>query len=62
MQRVITTLASMSISEWDAATRDLRASVMPFDPGNDELCAVLTELGMKTRGPGTWTAEPTVQK
>jgi surface carbohydrate biosynthesis protein len=62
MQRVITAVASMSISEWDAATRDLRASVMPFDPGNGELCAALTELGMKTHGPGTWTAEPTVQK
>ena len=62
MQRVITTVASMSISEWDAATRDLRASVMPFDPGNGELCALLTELGIKTHGPGTWTAEPTVQK
>jgi surface carbohydrate biosynthesis protein len=62
MRRVITTVASMSIGEWDAATRDLRASVMPFDPGNGELCAALTELGMKTHGPGTWTAEPTVQK
>jgi surface carbohydrate biosynthesis protein len=62
MQRVITAVASMSISEWDAATCDLRASVMPFDPGNGELCAALTELGMKTHGPGTWTAEPTVQK
>jgi surface carbohydrate biosynthesis protein len=62
MRRVITAVASMSISEWDAATRDLRASVMPFDPGNGELCAALTELGMKTHGPGTWTAEPTVQK
>jgi surface carbohydrate biosynthesis protein len=62
MQRVITAVASMSISEWDAATRDLRASVMPFDSGNGELCAALTELGMKTHGPGTWTAEPTVQK
>ena len=62
MQRVITAVASMSISEWDAAARDLRASVMPFDPGNGELCAVLTELGIKTHGPGTWTAEPTVQK
>ena len=62
IQRVITAAASMSVGEWDAATRDLRASVMPFDPGNGELCAVLTELGMKTHGPGTWTAEPTVQK
>ena len=62
MQRVITAVASMSITEWDAATRDLRASVMPFDPGNGELCAVLTELGIKTHGPGTWTAEPTVHK
>ena len=52
----------MSISEWDAATRDLRASVMPFDLGNGELCAVLAELGIETHGPGTWTAEPTVQK
>jgi surface carbohydrate biosynthesis protein len=62
IRRVITAVASMSISEWDAATRDLRASVMPFDPGNGELCALLTELGMKAHGPGTWTAEPTVQK
>ena len=62
MQRVITAVASMSISEWDVTTRDLRASVMPFDPANGELCAVLTELGIKTHGPGTWTAEPTVQK
>ena len=61
-QRVITAVASMSIAEWDAATRDLRASVMPFDSGNGELCAVLAELGIKTHGPGTWTAEPTVQK
>ena len=62
IQRVITAVASMSISEWDAATRDLRASVMPFDLGNGELCAVLAELGIETHGPGTWTAEPTVQK
>ena len=62
MQRVITAVASMSIAEWDAATRDLRAFVMPFDPVNGELCAVLAELGIKTHGPGTWTAEPTVQK
>ena len=61
-QRVITAVASMSIAEWDAATRNLRASVMPFDPGNGELCAVLTELGIKTHGPGTWTAEPTLRK
>ena len=61
-QRVITAVASMSIAEWDAATRNLRASVMPFDLGNGELCAVLTELGIKTHGPGTWTAEPTVHK
>ena len=61
MQRVITTVASMIIGEWDTATRDLRASVMPFDPGNGKLCAVLTELGVKTHGPGTWTAEPTTQ-
>ena len=61
-QRVITAVASMNIGEWDTATRDLRASVMPFDSGNGELCAVLAELGIKTHGPGTWTAEPTVQK
>ena len=61
-ERVITAVASMNIGEWDTATRDLRASVMPFDPGNGELCAVLAELGIKTHGPGTWTAEPTVQK
>jgi surface carbohydrate biosynthesis protein len=61
IQRVVTTVASMSISEWDVATRDLRASVMPFDPGNRELCSVLTELGIKTHGPRTWTAEPTTQ-
>jgi len=62
IQRVITAAASMSVGDWDAATRDLRGSVMPFDPGNGELCAVLTELGIKTHGPGTWTAEPTVHK
>ena len=61
-QRVITAVASMNIGEWDTATRDLRASVMPFDLGNGELCAVLTELGIKTHGPSTWTAEATVHK
>ena len=62
MRRVITAVASMSVGEWDAATRNLRASVMPFDLGNGELCAVLTELGIKTHGPSTWTAEATVHK
>ncbi len=61
IRRVITAVASMAMSEWDVATRTLRAAVMPFDAGNHELCSVLTELGMKTHGPRTWSAEPTSQ-
>jgi len=57
IQRVILNVASLSVGEWDALTRELRNSVMVFDPGNLKLYSALEKLGIKTHRPKTLVAD-----
>jgi surface carbohydrate biosynthesis protein len=53
-QRVISYAVSTTDADWQEATRQLQADIMPFDPGNQLLCSMLTEVGIKNSGPGFW--------
>jgi surface carbohydrate biosynthesis protein len=54
VKRVLHNVISMNDVEWSAITANLRDHVMPFDFGNQHLCHVLTELGVRNFGPRTW--------
>lgn len=57
IRRVILNVASMSVDAWGALTRDLRNSVMTFDPGNLKLCKELGQLGINTFRPKALMAD-----
>lgn len=54
IRRVLHNVISMNAVEWSVATSNLRDQLMAFDFGNQHLCHVLTELGVRTFGSRIW--------
>lgn len=51
VERVVSFVSELSTQEWTQLTNGMRKQVMPYDPGNQDLCNLLTDLGIRTHGP-----------
>jgi surface carbohydrate biosynthesis protein len=54
VNRLIDYLLTVTDSQWQALTRDLRSRVVRFDNQNQRFCAILSELGIPNKGPSLW--------